>query len=75
MPIHTGKPVENGNAGKRMITLYEVSAAQADVNSLLCIPQPALHTRSLYFGCVSACTAHPQPLLWVCLSMYCTVLR
>ena len=42
---------------------------QAEGNSLLCIPQPILHTLSLYFGCASSCTvclslqAHPQPVL------------
>ena len=43
------------------------------------VPQPVLHTLSPYFGCASACTAtpsarisHPQPVLRMCLSLYCT---
>ena len=37
--------------------------------------QPVLHTLSLYFRCASACTSDvPQPVLQVCLSLYCTIL-
>ena len=48
--------------------------------SLYCTPSartaqliPVLHTLSLYFKCVPACTAHPQPVLQVYPSLYCTL--
>ena len=51
-----------------LLRLYcKPSACTSDVSL------PALQTLSLYFGCCSsACTAHPQPVLRMCLRLYCT---
>ena len=44
--------------------------AQHTLNLYPDVPHPAQHTLNLYSGCASVCTAHPQPVLRMCLSLY-----